>query len=163
MQQGPGVMEEGSGPPLGLPSLPVALRTLMGLRQEQGSWAGAGHGVCDRKWGWMRAEAGSAGRAAGKQGWGALEHCADLGGTDREGGALEPPWGAAWGESLAPGCGGADVRVRVARSGEGQRSSSHLGCRCAPPNSQPGTYLMAFFSLRPRPESGVPTVSKEFL
>lgn len=39
-----------------------------------------------------------------------------------------------------------------------------LGCRHAPtPNSQPGTYLMAFFSLRPRPESGVPTVSKEFL
>lgn len=31
------------------------------------------------------------------------------------------------------------------------------------PNSKAGTYLMAFFSLRPRPESGVPTVSKEFL
>lgn len=34
---------------------------------------------------------------------------------------------------------------------------------CPTPDSKPGTYLMAFFSLRPRPESGVPTVSKEFL
>jgi hypothetical protein len=41
--------------------------------------------------------------------------------------------------------------------------SSHLGCLRAPINWHPGTYLMAFFSLRPRPESGVPTVSKEFL
>lgn len=53
--------------------------------------------------------------------------------------------------------------MRVASSGEGG-GSSHLGCLGAPtPNSKPGTYLMAFFSLRPRPESGVPTVSKEFL
>lgn len=45
-----------------------------------------------------------------------------------------------------------------------RRGSSHLGCLCGPiPNWQPGTYLIAFFSLRPRPESGVPTVSKEFL
>lgn len=42
--------------------------------------------------------------------------------------------------------------------------SSHLGCLHTPiPNPKAGTYLMAFFSLRPRPESGVPTVSKEFL
>lgn len=76
MQWGPGLMGEGSGPSLGLPSLQVTLRTLMGLRQEQGSWVGVGHGVCDGKGGWryqqpeMRAEAGSAGRAARKQGWG---------------------------------------------------------------------------------------------
>lgn len=44
------------------------------------------------------------------------------------------------------------------------RGSSRAGCLHAPiPNLKPGTYLMAFFSLRPRPESGVPTVSKEFL
>lgn len=44
------------------------------------------------------------------------------------------------------------------------RGSSHLGCLHTPtPDSKAGTYLMAFFSPRPRPESGVPTVSKEFL
>lgn len=32
-----------------------------------------------------------------------------------------------------------------------------------PPASLPGTYLMVFFSLRPRLESGVPTVSREVL
>lgn len=37
------------------------------------------------------------------------------------------------------------------------------GLPVCPPSWQPGTYLMAFFSLRPRPESGVPTVSREFL
>lgn len=48
--------------------------------------------------------------------------------------------------------------------GWGGGGSSHGDCLHAPtPNSEPGTYLMAFFSLRPRPESGVPTVSKEFL
>lgn len=77
MQWGPGVMGEGSGRPLGLPSLQATLRTpMMGLRREQGGWAGVGHGVCDGKGGWrdqppgLRAEAGGAGRAAGKQGWG---------------------------------------------------------------------------------------------
>lgn len=76
MQWGPRVMGKGSGLPLGLPSLQVTRRTPMGLRQEQRSWAGVGHSVCDGKGGWrnqspgMRAEVGRAGRAAGKQGWG---------------------------------------------------------------------------------------------
>lgn len=55
--------------------------------------------------------------------------------------------------------------VHMARSGEGQGllPPGLPVCPTPPKNSQPGTYLMAFFSLRPRPESGVPTVSKEFL
>lgn len=51
----------------------------------------------------------------------------------------------------------------VARSEDRERGFSNLGYLFTPPNWQPGTYLMAFFSPRPRPESGVPTVSKEFL
>lgn len=51
----------------------------------------------------------------------------------------------------------------VASSGE-REAPPTWGCLRVPsPNSKPGTYLMAFFSLRPRPESGVPAVSKEFL
>lgn len=53
--------------------------------------------------------------------------------------------------------------MRVARSEDREKGVSHLGYLCTPQNWQPGTYLMAFFSPRPRPESGVPTVSKEFL
>lgn len=42
------------------------------------------------------------------------------------------------------------------------RGRPHTGC-LRTPLSTPNTYLMAFFSLRPRPESGVLTVSREFL
>lgn len=95
-------------------------------------------------------------------------------------------WGGAQAEKLEPRshpealgvcvCGGVGGREReryqgvrgnlngcVASSGEGEAPPT-WGCLHAPTlYSKPGTYLMAFFSLRPRPESGVPTVSKEFL
>lgn len=68
--------------------------------------------------------------------------------------------GLGWGESKAPGCEGETECV----CGQIWGVVLPLGLPAYPtPNSKPGTYLMAFFSLRPRPESGVPTVSKEFL
>lgn len=96
-----------------------------------------------------------------KTGLRALGHCEGLAGGHRQrrrspGATLRCRACVGSGESRARG-------VCVARSGEGH-GSSRLGCLRTPtPDSQAGTYLMAFFSLRPRPESGVPTVSKELL
>lgn len=106
------------------------------------------------------------GRPARTRDWGPW-NTEGLGGTGRKGGAPGHPevlgvgvWDWA-GERARHQVVRGKLNVCVARSGG---VVLPLGLpACPTPNSKPGTYLMAFFSLRPRPESGVPTVSKEFL
>lgn len=66
-------------------------------------------------------------------------------------------------ESMVPGREGETEHVCGQIWGGGKGLLPLGRSACPTPNSEPGTYLMAFFSLRPRPESGVPTVSREFL
>lgn len=109
-----------------------------------------------RKWSWgpwnsLRAWGGGVHRQKRWSPGATLRHweyvCGGVGGRERE-----------WYQGVRGNLNGC-----VASSGEGEAPPT-WGCLRAPtPYSKPGTYLMAFFSLRPRPESGVPTVSKEFL